>query len=151
MSIRPRSIVVPFAGILLAACATGTGQPEMARESRQGGGVEYRDGAIIISGVALDDGPGSVLSALQGKIPNMRVQRSGADCPSINLRSNVNYQGVVNPHVYVDGTRTTDTCVLESIRTEDVQLVEVYAQGFTRRPGYGTHAHGLILLFMRSQ
>jgi hypothetical protein len=149
MSIRLRSIAIPFAGFLLAACTTG--QPGTAPEPRTGGGVEYRDGAIVISGVALDDGRGSVLSALQGKVPNMRVQRNGVDCPQITLRSNVNYRGVGNPHVYVDGTRTTDTCVLQSIRTEDVDLVEVYAQGFTKRPGYGRHAHGLILLFMRTQ
>ena len=68
----------------------------------------------------------------------------------MTLRSAVTFQGVVNPHVYVDGTRATDTCVLESLRTVDVERVEVYPQGFTTRPGYGTHAHGLILVFMRS-
>jgi hypothetical protein len=26
----------------------------------------------------------------------------------------------------------------------------VYAQGYTTRPGYGTHGPGLILVFMRS-
>jgi hypothetical protein len=29
-------------------------------------------------------------------------------------------------------------------------LVEIYPMGYTTRPGYATHAHGLILLFTRS-
>jgi len=49
----------------------------------------------------------------------------------------------------VDGARATDTCVLESLRATDIGRVEVYPQGFTSRPGYRTHAEGLILVFMR--
>lgn len=113
-------------------------------------GVAQRDGATVLSGIALADGRGSVLGSMQGKVPNMRIQRRSGSCPQINLRSNVSFRSVVNPHVYVDGTRSTDTCILESLRIEDVETVEVYPMGFTKRPGYGTHAHGLILVFMRS-
>ena len=81
----------------------------------------------------------------------MRIQRSSGACPQVNLRSHATFKTVVNPHVYVDGTRITDTCILESLRTRDVESVEVYPMGYTKRPGYGTHAHGLILVFMRSQ
>lgn len=109
-----------------------------------------RDGATIISGIDLEDGWGSVLSAIQGKVPGLRIQRRSGQCPQISLRSHVTFQSVVNPHVYVDGTRTTDTCILESLRAEDVESVEVYPMGVTKRPGYGTHAHGLILVFMRT-
>jgi hypothetical protein len=87
---------------------------------------------------------------MSGKVPNFRVQRRAGRCPEISLRTNVSFQSDVNPHVYVDGTRSTDTCILETLRTDDVQRVEVYPQGFTTRPGYGTHAYGLILVFMRS-
>ncbi len=80
----------------------------------------------------------------------MRVRRPSGECPRISLRNFVTFQSVVNPHVYVDGTRTADTCVLESLRTQDVESVEVYPMGVTRRPGYAPHAHGLILVFMRS-
>jgi hypothetical protein len=55
----------------------------------------------------------------------------------------------VNPQVYVDGTRATDTCILQSLRSDDVDSVEVYPMGVTKRPGYATHAHGLILVFLR--
>ena len=146
MSIRSQRFVLPLLGLLFAACALAG--PE--RPSRTEGGVFSRDGAIIISGVALDDGPGSILSAIRGKVPSLRVQRpSGSECPKINLRNFVTFQTVVNPHVYVDGTRTSGTCILESLRTQDVESVEVYPMGFTSRPGYAPHAHGLILVFMR--
>jgi TonB-dependent receptor-like protein len=107
-------------------------------------------GAIILAGQALKDGAGTVLAAMSGKVPNFRVRRHTGQCPEITLRNQVSFQALSNPHVYVDGTRATDTCILESLRTEDVERIEVYPQGFTTRPGYGTHAHGLILVFMRS-
>ena len=52
------------------------------------------------------------------------------------------------PIVYVDGARAIDTCILESLRTQDVESVELYPMGFTSRPGYASHAHGLILVFL---
>ncbi len=145
MSIRCRRFVLPLLGLLFAACALAG--PD--RPSRTEGGVFSRGGATIISGVALDDGPGSILSALQGKVPSFRVQRPAGECPKISLRSFATLQTVVSPHVYVDGTRTSGTCILESLRTEDVESVEVYPMGITRRPGYAPHAHGLILVFLR--
>ncbi len=115
------------------------------------GGVESRDGAYIISGDALDDWEGSVLSALRGRVPGLKILvHRGGQCPQITLRSYATFETVVNPHVYVDGTRIGDTCILESLRTRNVESVEVYPMGFTKRPGYGMHAYGLILVFMRS-
>jgi hypothetical protein len=87
---------------------------------------------------------------MRGKVPNFRVQNHANACPEITLRNHVSFSGVVNPLVYVDGTLSTDTCILESLRSGDVERVEVYPLGFTTRPGYGRHAHGLILVFMRS-
>lgn len=112
--------------------------------------VTFDRGGVIVTGPALQDGPGSLLAAISGKVPNFRVQRHEGQCPEIFLRNHASFRSFVNPHVYVDGTRTTDTCILESLRGGDVDRVEVYPQGFTHRPGYGTHAHGLILVFMRS-
>ena len=145
MSIRSQRFALPILPLLFAACATAGSE----RPSRTDGGVTRRDGAIIISGVALDDGRGSILSAIRGKVPSMRVLRRSGECPKISLRSFVTFQSVVNPQVYVDGTRTTGTCVLESLRTDDVESVEVYLMGVTRRPGYAPHPHGLILVFLR--
>jgi hypothetical protein len=143
-----RSSAVTLAGcalyLTLAGCAS-----QGTRRAPGEGGVTFDRGATVISGPALEDGPGSVLAALTGKVPNFRVNRNAYECPEIALRNNVSYNGPVNPHIYVDGTRATDTCILESLRGSDVERVEVYPMGFTHRPGYGTHAHGLILVFMR--
>jgi hypothetical protein len=137
--------------MMLAACSTlGGRNPADPAGSVASAGVTHANGATILSGPALTDGPGSVLGAMIGKVPNFRVVRRDNQCPDLMLRNAVNMRGVVNPHVYVDGTRTTDTCILESLRAGDVERVEVYPQGVTRRPGYATHAHGLILVFLRA-
>jgi hypothetical protein len=137
---------------LVASCGPLRRGPERAQpEEDQPDDVSSTKGATIITGRALQDGPGALLRAIANKVPNMRIQqRAGQPCPEIILRSVVNFQGIVNPHVYVDGTRASDTCILESLRSSDVARVEVYPLGFTTRPGYATHAHGLILVFMRS-
>ncbi|HLB35163.1 MAG TPA: hypothetical protein VJL31_01185 [Gemmatimonadales bacterium] len=143
---RLPSLILPGALLTSLACASH----QRATNDQFEDGVSFQKGAVFLTGSALGDGPGSLLGTMMGKVPNFRVQRHGNECPQITLRSNVTFMGVVNPHVYVDGTRATDTCVLDALRREDVERVEVYPQGFTTRPGYGTHAHGLILVFMRS-
>lgn len=140
--IAPLSVLIPVA--LLSACGAGPGA--MA----EGDTIRSRGGATVVSGAALLDGAGSVLETLRGKVPGLRIRSDGGPCPRITLRNDASYQTQVNPLVYVDGTRSTDTCVLESIRSRDVELVEVYPRGVTRRPGYGMHAHGLILVFLRT-
>jgi len=147
---RSTAIVVSLAlGVLQAgACATlGRGSDEGEEPDE---GVSFENGAVILSGTALEDGSGSVLGTMRGKVPSMRVQLRNNACPQISLRNAVSFAGPVNPHVYVDGTRATDTCILEQLRANDAQRVEVYPLGFTTRPGYGRHAQGLILIFMRS-
>ncbi len=147
MSIRPQRFGLHVLALLLAACA-----PYRSEEQTAGleGGVNIRGGATIISGVTLEDETGSVLDALVGRVPNFRIRRISGKCPQINLRTHVSFESVTNPHVYVDGTQIGDTCVLESLRAQSVELVEIYPMGVTTRPGYATHAHGLILVFMRS-
>ncbi|UCC81566.1 MAG: hypothetical protein JSW46_11150 [Gemmatimonadota bacterium] len=147
MAIRsPRSALALLA-LLLTACAKY--QPEDVTSELEGG-VEAREGAFVISGVTLENETGSVIDALVGRVPNFRIRRLSNQCPQISLRSHVSFESITNPHVYVDGTRIADTCVLDSLRAQNVELVEIYPMGFTTRPGYATHAHGLILVFMRS-
>lgn len=144
-----RSIVV-LSGFLLVACASLGGRRN--EDPNADDGVSMNDGAIILTGSVLQAGSGNLLAAMRGQVPNFRVIRNvRKQCPQISLRNNANIPGYfVNPNVYVDGTRTTNTCVLESLRSSDVERVEVYPQGITKRPGYAGHAEGLILVFMRS-
>lgn len=125
-------------------------QEPTAQDSSAAGGVFMEKGAVVLTGAALTDGPGSLLETMRGKIPNFRMQRpAGGACPEISLRGHPSFTGLVNPDVYVDGARATDTCILDGLRAHDVERVEVYPMGFTTRPGYRTHAPGLILVFMR--
>lgn len=142
-----RSTSLLFVLLVLSACASSRSADDTPRA---GGGVTMENGALILTETDLEDGRGNVLNAMQGKIPSFRLRRVRGECPQITLRNAVSFGSVVNPHVYVDGTRATDTCILESLRTEDLQRVEVYPMGVTTRPGYGRHAHGLILVFMRT-
>ena len=154
MSGRPETSALLFVALLTAACAgsqtEGSAPDHGETHPEASDGVEQRGGAFILSGPALDDGRGSLLSAMHGNVPILRIRLGSSRCPQISLRSHVTLATAVEPHVYIDGTRATDTCILESLQSQDVGLVEIYPQGFTKRPGYGTHAHGLILVFLRT-
>lgn len=148
---KPHPITaVTFVGLCVGLWACGPLRKSTGGRTSTRDGVSIERGAVILTGSALEDGSGSVLSAMSGKVPNFKVKRQSGRCPQITLRSYVRFEAGMNPHVYVDGTRATDTCILESLQSDDVERVEVYPQGFTTRPGYGTHADGLILVFMRS-
>jgi hypothetical protein len=54
-----------------------------------------------------------------------------------------------DPAVFVDDSRATNTCVLDELRMEDVDRVEVYPTGVGPNPSYGANADGLILVFTR--
>jgi hypothetical protein len=140
-------LLAPAGVLALAACAgAGTAVYE---PPEPGIGVEGRDGATIVTADELERTDGSVLDAIRGKIPNMRVDLSPQRCPAITLRTYKRLHGENYPDVYLDGTRAQNTCILETLAARDVGLVEVYPQGFTTRPGYRTSGHGLILLFSR--
>ncbi len=145
MFARPHRIFLPVLVLVLTSCGALRSE---GRSVRNDGGVRSERGAIIMSGVALER-RGSVVDAFQGAVPGIRILRHRDQCPQITLRSHVTFESVVNPMVYVDGTRAVDTCILETLRTDDVESVEIYPMGVTTRPGYATHAHGLILVFMR--
>lgn len=143
----PRSVTSTLAFLLpiavLSACGLTFGATDEASVRSNGGGT-------VVSGPALLDGHGSVLESLRGKVPGLNIRNDGEPCPRITLRNDASHRTQVTPLVYVDGTRTMDTCILESLRSRDVETVEVYPTGVTNRPGYITHPHGLILVFLRS-
>jgi hypothetical protein len=115
-----------------------------------GPGIQEVDGATVLTGGELFDQQGSVLRAMSGKIPNMKVDVGPAGrCPAIAFRRSKDIHGANSPLGYLDGVRANDTCILVSLQANDLERVEVYPQGFTTRPGYGTSTHGLILLFSR--
>jgi hypothetical protein len=139
------AVLLPF----MASCAGARHTTEEPTPASPSHGVSVEKGAVVLTGVALTDGPGSLLDTMRGKIPGFSLHRGPDICPEISLRGAVSFAGTVSPAVYVDGARATDTCVLESLRAADIERVEVYPMGFTTRPGYRSHGQGLILVFMR--
>lgn len=123
----------------------GQAEPRGADSADAGGNT---GNAYVIERAELVSDDRTVLAVMVGRIPNMRVERTGR-CPRIAFRGAVIEAEVSNPLVYIDGTRATDTCVLDGLSASDMRLVEVYPTGRTTRAGYATSAHGLILLFSR--
>lgn len=136
--------------LALAALLTGALACAPARTDSNGEPRPDRapSGANVVTAATLAQVSGSLLSAMMQELTMIDVE-IGPGCPRIALRGPVVGGSFSNPAVYVDGTRTTNTCVLTSLDTDDVDRVEVYASGHTDRPGYANHPRGLILVFMR--
>lgn len=144
---RAQRLAFPALVLMLGGCASLQSE---GRPARYDSGIRNEAGATIISGAILHESRGTILDAVRGRVPGMRVFAIRSGCPQVSLRSHVATPGAANPLVYLDGTRTFGTCLLDQIRAENIASVEIYPMGVTRRPGYSTHAHGLILVFRRS-
>lgn len=132
--------------VVLVGCL-GSAPHEGANGARNGPEPDRTPGATVVSGSRLLSGLG-LLDALVGRVSAMRVQGSGA-CPRITLRGQKTMVGNSEPTVYIDGTRAVDTCILNMLRADEVERIEVYPMGVAHRPGYRSDPYGLILVFMR--
>jgi hypothetical protein len=128
--------------VVLGASACGAHAGPGPSVTRAGGG-------IVVEGAVLSEAPADLLDAMRGRVPNFRVLGRADGCPLVVLRNAATLISPANPQVYLDGTRTMSTCLLETVRAADVERVEVYHSGTTRRAGYASHPHGLILVFTR--
>jgi hypothetical protein len=104
--------------------------------------------ALVLSGDQLWQRSSDLLSVLANRISAMQVRRS-SHCPAITMRGMKTFVGSSDPFIYVNGTQAGNTCILEMMRSEDVERIEVYPMGVTHRPGYSTNPNGLILIFLR--
>jgi hypothetical protein len=148
--LRSRLFFSPLAFLALS-CATSR---PYDRSTEPGGQPlpQTTAGSVILSGESLAaDVTLSVLEAIQRVLPQVRVSDGPGPnrCPLVELRGKDSVMGSSNPEVYVDGTRTVDTCPLVSIQASSARRVEVYPQGVTPRPGYPNAGHGMILIFLQ--
>ena len=108
-------------------------------------------GSLVISGRALTvDAGRTVLDAIKYSMPQLRITgwTQYTRCPMLELRGKDSVNGSNDPDVYVDGTRTSDTCPLVTIQAIQTERIEVYPLGMAARPGYPGSGHGLILIFL---
>jgi hypothetical protein len=103
---------------------------------------------IVIQGAATDEYDRSVLTILRRRVPGLQVT-STAICPLIAMRGRNSIHSPPDPAVFVNDSRATNTCILDELRMDDVDRVEVYPMGVGPNPSYGANADGLILIFTR--
>ena len=109
-------------------------------------------GSVILTGEDLSANPGwTVLDAIRRAMPQVKIStgRGLNPCPLIELRGRDSVTGSSDPDVYVDGTRTVDTCPLVTLQAIEASRIEIYPLGVTSRPGYPSRGHGLILIFLQ--
>lgn len=138
--------------LLVAACASMQGG-DHAEETTEREASDVPGNALVVGFEDLQDSQGRLLDALVSHVPGITVSiPSGGrekTCPRISLRGPLVGNQLSNPGVYIDGTRTSDTCSIARMVTHNVERVELYPSGSTSRSGYATHPHGLILVFTR--
>jgi TonB-dependent Receptor Plug Domain len=108
-------------------------------------------GTVVITREVLADQAGrTVLEVIRQSMPQLQISGWTANrCPMVELRGKDSIVGNSDPDVYVDGTRTTDTCPLVTLQAIQADRIEVYPMGVTPRPGYSSRGHGLILIFLQ--
>ena len=107
---------------------------------------------LVLTGQELTgDGNWTILDAIKRAMPQMRVSdwTYPSNCPVLQLRGHDSVVNNSNPDVYVDGTRTVDTCPLVTLPAAEARRVEIYPLGVAPRPGYPSQGHGLILIFLQ--
>jgi len=149
--IPARSIAsLPALTALVLGCATSRA---FDRTTEPGGAPlgNTTTGIVILTGDALKADVGwTVLDAIRRAMPQIQVSDwTTGNCPVLVLRGRDSVVGNSDPDVYVDGTRTNDTCPLTTLQAIQTSRVEVYPQGVTSRPGYPSRGHGLILIFLQ--
>ena len=104
---------------------------------------------ILTEGLSGDPGR-TVLDAIRRAMPLVKVTGWTPNyCPVVELRGKDSVTGNSDPDIYVDGTRTVDTCPLSTLPAMQTARIEVYPMGVTSRAGYTSRGHGLILIFLR--
>ena len=140
------SVVV---GVWLTACAT-TGNPPPATTPASSPPPAGRipTSATVITGSDLTSANRPLLDVLRQRLPGMQVNQTGG-CPEIVLRGKSTISSSSSPAIYVDGNQATNTCILNELRTADIDQVEVYPAGVPPRAGYRAHPYGVILVFIK--
>ena len=131
----------------LAGCAT-TGGPPPATSSSPPPAGRIPTSATVITGADLTTANRPLIDVLRQRLPGMQVQQTSG-CPDITLRGKSTVSTSSSPAIYVDGNQATNTCILNELRTADIDQVEVYPGGVPPRAGYRAHPYGVILIFIK--
>lgn len=150
----PRSWQPSLALLATAAVFAGCRTTRPFDRSTEPGGTPLPTttaGAVVIKGDQLSVDPGlTILDAIRRNMPQVQVYGYTQNhCPIVELRGKDTLAGSSDPDVYVDGTRTIDTCPLSTLQAMAAGRIEIYPSGVTPRAGYPSAGHGLILIFLQ--
>lgn len=137
-------LAAPTLLAVLAACA-GRNQPR-TEAAPIPPGTRQAGGAVVITSAILQQRSRSLLGVMREQLPFMQVE-DVSPCPNIFLRGRSTIEAASNPAIYVDGQRSTNTCVLQMMNSLDVNRIEVYPSGVPRNARYPVSPYGLILIF----
>jgi hypothetical protein len=141
-----RRLLALAGGVMLTAGCSANG---VAAHPADDSLVPRRVGSgIVIEGESTSDNNRSVLTVLRRRVPGIQVASTGI-CPLVTMRGRNSIHSPPDPAVFVNDSRSTNTCVLDELRMDDVERVEVYPMGVGPNPSYGNNADGLILIFTR--
>ena len=124
---------------MIAGCGGARSEPRAASATSAN--------AIVIRNSEMT---GTILNTLRTRIPSMRVSTDGTRCPLIAFRGDLS-RIRVPPSIYVDGTLTADSCVLDMVPGHEVDRVEVYTSGDTPHSEIRRNPSGVILIFRRRE
>lgn len=104
--------------------------------------------AIVITAAELAAVNRPLLDVMRQRLPGMQVAQTQG-CPDVTLRGKSTVTTASSPLIYVDGNQASNTCILNELRSPDLDHVEIYPGGVPPRPGYRAHPYGLILIFIK--
>ncbi len=149
---RVRTRLVGTAGttVLLAwlgACSVSKGTPP-PESSVSPSVARTPTSATVITAADLAAMNRPLLDLMRQRIPGMQVTQTSG-CPDIVLRGRSTVTTSSAPAIYVDGNQSSNTCILNELRTVDIDQVEIYPGGVPPRGGYRAHPYGVILIFIK--
>jgi hypothetical protein len=131
----------------LGACAVSKGSPPPESSVTPSAG-RTPTSAIVITAADLAAYNRPLLDVMRQRIPGMQVTQTEG-CPNIVLRGRSTVTTSSAPAIYVDGNQSSNTCILNELRTIDLDQVEIYPGGVPPRAGYRAHPYGVILIFIK--
>jgi hypothetical protein len=131
----------------LGACSASKGGPPPESSVTPSIG-RASTSATVITAAELGPMNRPLLDVMRQRLPGMQVTQTQG-CPEIVLRGRSTVTTSSAPAIYVDGNQSSNTCILNELRTPDILQVEIYPGGVPPRAGYRAHPYGLILIFVK--
>src|SRR5690606_41222724 len=125
LSVAALSVLVGVAGAGKAAPSDA----EDAQSRRTGGD------ATVINATILESSGTSILNVLPSYVAGMRVRHTDGGCPEIRLRGTGSRYNSSDPVSDEDGTRSGNTCGVETLVPTEGERTYVYSMGGTARHG----------------